>query len=85
MSRDFATPVPYIDHEGDFSREPDGQGGHMLVDLPGFLEIGFIVNGVKIPLKRLKAGDLLPLLDAAKEADDEAAALPSAAADPPAQ
>ena len=65
-TREFSTPVPYIDHEPDFSLEEDGSGVKQSVELPGFVEIGFVVDGVKVPLVRRKAGNLLPQFDAAK-------------------
>lgn len=77
--RTFDVGGLYVDHEPDHSNEVDGDQKAVRVELPGFLEIGVLVNGVKVPLHRLKAGSLLPKLDKARS-DAQA----SAEAQPPA-
>lgn len=64
--RKFGTPKLYIEHEGEHSTEVDGNGQKYQAALPGFLEIGVEVDGVRIPLTRRKAGALLPAFDEAK-------------------
>lgn len=77
MARTFSTPSFYVDHEPDYSLEDDGNGGKARIELPGFVEIGVEVDGVKVPLKRLKGGLILPRIDAAKaKAKADAAAAP---------
>lgn len=81
--RTFDVGGLYVDHEPDFSNEVDGNGAKQRVELPGFIEIGVLVNGHKVALHRLKAGNLLPQLDKAK-ADAQAKA-DAAPPQPPAQ
>lgn len=72
--RTFDVGGLYIDHEPDHSNEIDADGKPVRVELPGFVDIGVVINGVKVPLTRRKAGSLLPQLDAAKQKQAEAAA-----------
>lgn len=74
MARKFSAPKLYIDHEPDSHFEVDGDGVKQHSELPGFLELGVEVNGVKIPLHRLKAGTLLQQFDAAAAKSDTPAA-----------
>jgi hypothetical protein len=64
--RTFNVGSVYVDHEPDFTNEVDGNGVKHSIELPGFVEIGVVVDGVKVPLTRQKAGNLLPQLDKAK-------------------
>lgn len=64
--RKFSTPKLYVDHEPDSSNETDANGVKYSAALPGFLEIGVVIDGVKVPLTRRKAGALLPAFDEAK-------------------
>lgn len=72
--RKFSAPKLYIEHEPESSNEIDGNGVGYQQELPGFLEIGVEVDGHRIPLHRLKAGSLLPAIDAAKAKGKEPAA-----------
>lgn len=64
--RKFGTPKLYVSHEPESSTEVDANGAKYQAVLPGFLEIGVEVDGVRIPLSRRKAGALLPAIDEAK-------------------
>lgn len=72
-TRDFSIGELYIDHEPDYTSEKDQNDQSVVTELPGFVEIGIVIDGVKVPLTRRKAGSLLPAIDKAK-ADAKAAA-----------
>lgn len=64
--RTFGTPTLYVEHQPDSTSELDANGVKQHSELPGFLEIGVLVDGVKVALHSLKAGSLLPKIDAAR-------------------
>jgi hypothetical protein len=67
--REFGTPTPYVEHVPD-----EGPAGtHPRPDTvergAGFIELGFLVDGVKVRLARVKAGGVF---DDLRRADEQA-------------
>lgn len=63
MPREFGNVQLYAEHLPDV----DVTGGES-TELPGFVEVGVYVDGAKVPLARVKAGDVLEQIDAATKA-----------------
>lgn len=57
--RTFSTVVPYAEHHPEEHRTLNPDRTVTLVELPGFLEVGFLVDGVRVPLSKSKAGKFL--------------------------
>lgn len=55
----FKSVKPYALHVPDYSVETDSTGNKSQVELPGWVEVGFEVDGVKVPVERRKAAGLL--------------------------
>jgi hypothetical protein len=54
-------------HEPETSIDPVGPGEYTKRELPGFYTIGTEIEGVFVPLARLKAGKLLQDIERAKK------------------
>lgn len=54
-------------HEPEYSVDPVGPGEYTKRELPGFYTLGTEVDGVFVPLVRLKAGKLLQDIERAKK------------------
>jgi hypothetical protein len=74
MPLQFSTPTLYATHVPDYSTEVDGNGVKQRVELPGHVEFGLIVNGVKVRIAQKATAGLLADITRAKAAADEAAA-----------
>lgn len=55
-------------HEPETSHDPVGPGQYEQRELPGFYTIGVEVDGVFVPLTRMKAGKLMGDIEAKKSA-----------------
>lgn len=62
MPREFGNVSLYAEHIPDEDQTPDGPE-----ELPGFVEVGVTVDGARIPLARVKAGDVLEAIDNAEK------------------
>lgn len=54
-------------HEPEFSNDRGADGNYEKTELPGFYTIGTEVEGVFVPLVRIKAGRLLQQIERAKQ------------------
>jgi hypothetical protein len=54
-------------HEPDYSNDRDAEGNFAKSELPGFYTVGVEIEGVFVPLIRIKAGKLLQDIERAKQ------------------
>ncbi len=74
MAVELKTPKLYAEHQPETHRTLNPDHTVTEVELPGFVEVGVVLNGVRLPLHRLKAGKLLQRLaehDGTAEPADE--------------
>ena len=55
----FSTITPAARHVPDYSVEKDPHGNNVAVELPGKVQLGFVVDGVFVPVEERKAAGLL--------------------------
>jgi hypothetical protein len=60
-------------HEPDYSNDRDAEGNFAKTELPGFYTVGVEIEGVFVPLIRIKAGKLLQDIERAKQSQGTAA------------
>jgi hypothetical protein len=66
VAREFGNVSLYAEHLPE-----DHTTGGETTELPGFVEVGVVVDGARVPLARVKAGDVLEKIDAAKQSRSE--------------
>lgn len=64
------TPKLYAEHEPETHRTINADRTVTEQELPGFLVVGVELNGVRLPLHRLKAGKFLTRVNEAKSKSD---------------
>lgn len=64
----LGTPKLYVEHFPDHTSELDGNGVRQVHELPGHVDIGVEIDGVKIRLGRKATAGLLADIERAKTA-----------------
>lgn len=56
MAATFKTVKLYAEHKPEPAPDKHYENGLLVDELPGFVEVGVELNGVRVPLNTLKAG-----------------------------
>lgn len=68
MPHDFSKPTLYVEHVPDYGIETDGNGVKHEVELPGHVNFGVEIDGVKVQLGRKATAGLLADIERSKAA-----------------